>query len=291
MIPRSIRTTALLAVLATFGPASDLRAAELATAPLGLPRLAATDARRPGTPPALARDAYGVDDLAPLPGARDQRTRTHEQIRSLDLDAGAIWSRPLRSAGNRTVFVSFLLYASCGTEIRIGDVQLRVDAGPTDGGAQLAMAERTPRGFSWRPLGVHAELDSFDGRTLAGLHVITVRIDPKEQTWDLHLGARLAHVGLPLLLSPAGAGRTDVAIRAGADGARLLGLVQSHDHPLVEDANDNGIDDAFERTRNGGRLGRADLAPDARRELAETWMRADTAPRALVVRRPLPDRS
>lgn len=289
MFNRPVETAALAVSIVICAFATAANGAETAPSPLGLPRLAGPDSSRAGQPPALAAQRYEVDPLVARAGAGDQRSRSEHALRFLDLDPGAVWSRPLRDNERKPVFVSFLLYASIGTEVRIGAVSLRIVEAPTDGGAQVMYAQDRPGGRAWQPLGMHAPLEAFDGRTFAGLRVITVRLDPVEGTWDLYLGARLSHVALPLLSERPVRGRADVAIRAGAAGARLFGLVQSSEHPIYEDANDNGVDDAFERAREGGRLNRRTLTADERRQLAEDWKRESGPPLALLVRRPLPD--
>ena len=75
------------------------------------------------------------------------------------------------------------------------------------------------------------------------------------------------------------------------EGAWVTGLVLADEHPRSEDANANGIDDAFERKARGVALtGHATLAE--RRQLAQEWKEAQRVALspAWWGARPMPDR-
>ena len=79
-------------------------------------------------------------------------------------------------------------------------------------------------------------------------------------------------------------------MRAGGEGAWLTGLVMADENPLYEDANANGIDDAFENQKRGALL--AATANQAERQLlAQEWKAAQRLkhPPALFITRPLSD--
>ena len=79
-------------------------------------------------------------------------------------------------------------------------------------------------------------------------------------------------------------------MRAGGEGAWLTGLVMADENPLYEDANANGIDDAFEKQQRGAILA-ATASVAERQLLAQEWKDAQRrkAPPALFLNRPLPD--
>jgi hypothetical protein len=80
-------------------------------------------------------------------------------------------------------------------------------------------------------------------------------------------------------------------VKAGTEGAWVCGVVLADENPLYEDANVNGIDDAFERQKHGVLLP-AGAAIATRQQLAQDWKAAQRAkaPPALFVQRPRSDR-
>lgn len=196
-----------------------------------------------GGPARLAAASYAVDPLA-ADAAAGVRAETRGSVAHLAVDGGRTWSRPLRGASHGVQFVSFQVWAAENTVIRIGGVTLGVTAGPSGGTVQLYRDEPTLAGYQWKELGLHAGLRRFDGKTMAALPVLTVRLDANERTWDLYSGSALVAEDLPLSVPT---GRSDrFEITAGAAGAWVAGLVMSDENPFYDDDNANGIDDAFE---------------------------------------------
>ncbi|MBM2813143.1 MAG: hypothetical protein HW416_3902, partial [Chloroflexi bacterium] len=122
------------------------------------------------------------------------------------------------------------------------------------------------------------------------LPVLTVRLDPKAGVWDLFAGSRLVATDLPLAALPNGATR-QFTVQAGAQGARVCGLVSADDNPLFEDENANGIDDAFEKQQNQGSLLATREPAATRTQLARQWQQDQTTSQVASwpVQRPLPD--
>jgi hypothetical protein len=264
-------------------PAATVRS----PAPLGLSRL--SEAARPGQAVPLAAGRFAVDALAAGGAAGVARGR-RDEADYLALEPGREWSRPLRGPGNEVAFVSFQAYASSGSVIDIGGVRLGVTLSPTGGNLQLMYDDSTGGTLQWKALNLHVGAGRFDGRTLAALPTLTLRLDPASNTWDLFSGSRLVADQLPAI-----AARRDVrqfTLRAGGEGAWLIGLVMADENPLFSDANANGIDDTFERQRRGALLS-ATASPAERRVLALDWreFQRRTPPPALFLKRPLPDRA
>lgn len=256
-------------------------------APLGLPRLRGQV--KPGEAAPLAAGAFAVDSLAEPADEKSvsgRRTLTQNSGRVIELDAEKDWERPLQQSTSGVLFVSFSLYGSPQTEITVGGARLGIIDSPIAGNLQLMVGEPGAEGLQWRPVGLHFNLDTYRGRSLADLPVLTVRLDPTAGIWDLYFGSRQLADGLAL--NP-GDGR--FLVHAGSDGAWVCGLVQSADNPLFEDANGNGIDDAFEREKLGQLLAR-DANSAARSDAAKQWR--DYArthpPAAWLADRPRPDR-
>ena len=119
--------------------------------------------------------------------------------------------------------------------------------------------------------------------------MLTVALDPAAGVWHLYSGSRLLADHLPLL---AGKGNDrQFTVTAGTEGAWICGLVQSDENPLYEDANFNGVDDAFEKQQFGGTVLPATATLPDRQQLAQQWKAAQRtkAPAALFLNRPLPD--
>ncbi|MGH7945902.1 MAG: hypothetical protein ACREH8_16980 [Opitutaceae bacterium] len=259
------------------------QAASTKANPLGLPRLNTADPAR------LAKGKYDEDALNVPAGAAGARREAQRGIEYLGMDGGAAWSRPLRGSARDVVFVSFCVNVSVGTELNIAGAVLRVGAAQQAGKAEVAIATSSARGAP-RARGFQSSLESYNGKSLAALPVLTVRIDPAAGVWDLFVGTYLHAYGLPLGGESQNAAR-HVSIRAGAQGAHLCGLVVADDNPLFVDANANGIADSFETAR-----ARAPLpaqAPAAKRNALAKASRAAQEPKqgsVLSGRRPVPDR-
>jgi hypothetical protein len=222
-----------------------------------------------------------VESPTASPQARDRNG-----VKYLALDAGRDWSRPLRGKKGDRLYVSLALHASLGTTLALGPARLSVQASELSGYAKLAVESL---GVS-RDLGLHIALEKFSGQSLATLDVLTVRLDPANNTFDLYQGAILAAEDLPL--DPASKDNDKIVIRPGPGGAMLMGLVQSDDNPLYADANANGVDDDFEQSKKGRLLASA-AAAEERKALAAEWrehqQRNPSSVPALFVATPRPD--
>jgi hypothetical protein len=141
----------------------------------------------------------------------------------------------------------------------------------------------------WTSLGAHLQMDLYDRKPLAALPVLTVRLDPSTETWDLYAGSRLLADNLPFV--PALKQNRQFTVKAGTAGAWVCGLVLADENPLYDDANANAIDDRFEQQKRGALL--QTTAPAAERKaLAADWKAAQRTqpPPALFVQRPKPDK-
>jgi hypothetical protein len=254
-------------------------------APLGLLRL--QESSKPGQAAALAAAKFAVDDLSvgAAPGASKARKG---EVDVLSLDAHREWSRPLRGAGREVAFVSFQLYASAGTIVDVAGARLGITISPVTGSVQLMIDESSAGALQWKPLNTHIGTGRFDGRTFSALPTLTLRLDPASDTWDLYLGSRLVADHRPLIAAKKDDRR--FVVRAGGEGAWLTGLVFADENPLYEDANANGIDDAFERQKRGALLAATASVSD-RQSLAQEWKASQRqkAPPALYVKRPAAD--
>ncbi len=257
------------------------------SAPLGLLRL--DDNPKPGRPAALAAGKFAVDDLAAnaAPGAAKGKK---DDVDVLTVDAGKEWSRPLRGSGHDVTFVSFHLYGSQTTIVEVGGARLGLTAGPIAGSLQLMFDDSTTGKLQWKSLNVHIGTGRYGGKNFATPPTLTVRLDPANGVWDLFSSSRLLADHLPLI-----AARRDnrqFTLKAGNEGAWLVGLVLADENPLYEDANANGIDDVFERQTRGALLP-ANAPIELQRLLAQEWKASlwKKAPPALFVKRPQPDRA
>lgn len=259
--------------------------APVAPAPLGLLRL--KDVAKPGEAAKLAAAKFSVDGLsaAGVAGASKARTANTDYVA---LNAGAEYSRPLRGSAREATFVSFYLYGSQTTIVEIGGARLGLTAGPVSGTLQVMYDDSTVGALQWKSLNLQVQTAKYGGKNFAALSTLTVLLDPASNTWTLFSGSRLVADHLPLIAAKRD--NRQFTVKAGTEGAWLLGLVLADENPLYEDANANGIDDAFERTRRG-----ALLAPTAtlseRQQLAKEWKDAQRAkaPPALYLGGPLPD--
>jgi hypothetical protein len=244
---------------------------------------------RPGQPAALAPGRFAVDDLAPDVASGATKIKK-DGVDMLVLDAGSEWSRTLRGAARDVLFVSFFLSSSPGTIVDLAGARLGLTASPVGGNLQLMFDDSATGSLQWRPLNLHVGAGTYGGKTLAALPTLTVRLDPATRTWDLYSGSRLLADNLPLIAAKMDDRR--FVVRAGSEGAWLTGLVMADENPLYEDANANGIDDAFEKQSRGAVLAAsADVAE--RKVVAQQWKDAQRrkAPAALHVSRPMPDRA
>lgn len=255
-----------------------------------LPRLRARGNRDDSS--AMAKSKATIDDLSSN-GRTNVRAGTSEKIKTLTIDSGTSWSRPLRGGPRDTVFVSFFVYGSDGTVIDAAGVRLQIRAAATRPGyAQLYVGTSTKKGVNWRKFGGLVKLEPHGGNSLAALPVLTVRIDRAAKMWDLYISNRLALTDQPLADLPKGA-PNQFTLRAGSAGALICGLISAEENPLYEDENANGIDDAFEKGRNGGALLAAKAPPSERGPLARQWQQEQQQRqiKPWPVQRPLPDKA
>lgn len=262
--------------------------------PLGLPRLKTNS--KPGKPAPLAANGYGVDGLNVPPNAKAAvgiRVVERGTIRVLELEATREWVRPLQKAGKDPLCVSFLIYASDATVLAVDGAWLGVAASPVSGCLQLMIGEPAGAGggLKWREAGINVMTRIYGGETMAALPVLTVRLDPKAGVWDLYSGSTQVADNI-VLAKTAGsdANNGNFIVRAGKGRAWMCGLVQTGDNPLFGDANGNGIDDEFERTKKGGLLP-STLTPAQRASAAKEWRETARTQRyeAWLIGKPRPD--
>ena len=254
-------------------------------APLGLLRL--QDTLKPGDASKLVQAKFAVDAL-PANGFAGVSKALRDNLDTLVLDAGKEWSRPLRGSGREVTFASFQVYASQTTIIEIGGARLGLTAGPIPGSLQLMFDNSTAGTLAWKPLNVHVSTGKYDGKAFAALPTLTVALDSAAGFWHLYSGSRLLADHLPLIAAKRD--HRQFTVKAGTEGAWVCGLVLADENPLYEDANVNGIDDAFERQKLGVLLPVGAGIP-TRQQLAQDWKAAQRAqaPPALFVNRPMPD--
>lgn len=252
-----------------------------------LPRLKAHGS--PKDPGAMSKAKATFDALSPggKPGVqRGKKDKTDY----LAIDGGKAWSSPLRGAPDETTFVSFFVYASVGTVIDVSGAKLLIRPGSKPDYAQLHVGTPSPKGVLWRTFGGPVKFEKHGGRLLAALPVLTLRLDPAAKEWDVFVANRLVADGLRLSDLPRGATR-QFNVSAGPNGAWVCGLISADENPLYEDANTNGIDDAFERQQRGGALLAANAPSADRAGLASQWQRDQRLRnvRPWPVQRPRPD--
>jgi hypothetical protein len=255
--------------------------------PLGLPRLAPSGAVTPV--PVLAAGKFAVDDLATTGAGASKEEK--KGVDYVALDPAREWTRPLRGSGKDVQFVSFSVHASLSTIVRIGDAWLALIDGLSAKYAQLMVGRPGRTGIDWQPLNIHLPLAPYGGKSFAALQTSTVRLDPQAGTWDLYIGSRLVAENLPFYTPVGKANSKELSIQPGKQGAWVIGLVQSDENPLFEDANANGIDDRFEQQHRGALLA-ADAPAADRTALIKAWRAyTRTHPTPVpAVKRILPDR-
>jgi hypothetical protein len=266
--------------------AQPVTTAPRVAAPLGLLRL--QDAAQPGEAAKLLPAKFAVDAL-PASGFAGAFKSLQDNLDTLVLDAGKEWSRSLRGSGREVTFASFQVYGSQTTIIEIGGARLGLTAGPIPGSLQLMFDHSTAGTLAWKPLNVHVSTGKYGGKSFAALPTLTVALDSAAGFWHLYSGSRLLADHLPLIAAKRD--HRQFTVKAGTEGAWVCGVVLADENPLYEDANVNGIDDAFERQKHGVLLP-AGAAIATRQQLAQDWKAAQRAkaPPALFVQRPRSDR-
>ena len=254
-------------------------------APLGLPRL--KEQSKSGEAAPVARSKFADTDLAAR-GAAGARSGQKRGAKFLALDAAADWSRPLRGKSGDTLFVSFSVYGSAGTILEIAGAKVGIVDSEITNYAQLVVADpAVTSGSPWLRLALHVPFQKYEDRLLGSFSVLTVRLDPVSNSWDLYMGTHMLAEDLPLNPTSKNA---QFIVHAGEAGAMLNGLVQSDENPLYQDANANGIDDAFENAKRGRLLTASDTKA-SRKELIQQWRdhQRTELPAALFVTLPAPD--
>ena len=207
----------------------------------------------------------------------------------LELDPGSEWTRPLRGNLDEIVYVSFHALASRLSSFAVAGARLGLAIHASNGFLQLMYDDSAAGTLQWKGLGIIMREETYSGRILAELPVLTLRIDPQRGVWDLFSDARLIAHDLPLIDGPKHDRR--VRVLAGADGAWICGLVVSDENPIYEDSNENAIDDRFEQRRHGVLLSR-NLSGPAKQRVVDQWKNDQVEEGApiFVFKRPLPDR-
>lgn len=257
-------STVLVFLLAPLS-ALAANAPQAAASAFELPRLKSH--RGPGKSMPKARAT--VDDLSPRGKAGAAKGRKQD-LDYLAIDGGRHWSAPLHGAPGDVTFVSFFVYASAGTVIDAAGAKLMIRPGEKPGVAQLWVGTPGRDNPHWREFGGPVPFEKHNGKLLAPLPVLTVRLDPAAKEWDLFVANRLVAAGLHLPEMPADAPK-QFNVSAGANGAWVCGLVSAEENPLYEDSNANGIDDEFERQKRAGNLLAANASAADRTSLATQW--------------------
>ena len=264
-------------------PAQSASPADRSHAGLGLPRLVG----KSGVAAPVPASKFAVDDLSP--GASPESVKSRKAGRDvLTVRAGTEWSRPLRGSSREPQFISFLVCASQSTIVEIDGARLGITLSPADASLQVMFDEPGSGGLQWRSLGLHVPIEAYAGEELVSLPLMTVHLDPVAGVWSLYIGLRMVADHLPLISGPGM--QRKFTLKGGNAGVWLGELVMADENPLYEDANGNGIDDAFEKQKRGNVLApNANLAD--RKSLAQEWQASQrtTLPPALFVRRPIPD--
>lgn len=237
----------------------------------------------------VARGKATVHELS-ANGRATSRPGADPKVNFLAIDGGTGWSSSIRGGAKDTTFVSFFLLVSAGTAIDVAGAKILVRAGTAPNTVQMQIGRPGKTGMQWRNFGGPVRTERYGRAALAALPVLTLRLDGSAGIWDLFVGGRLGAADLPLRALPAEATR-EFHIHAGADGARVCGLISSDDNPLFADENHNGIEDGFERQRNNGVL--LTQPGRARTQLAQSSQQDQQARRVATqpwsVRRPQPD--
>ncbi len=266
---------------------ASLHAQSSATPPaLGLLRL--KSAAKPNDAAPLVTGKFSVDELS-ASGVAGASKGKRDNVDYVALDSGKEWTRPLRGNPHDVTFVSFQVYASQTTIIDVAGARLGFTASPVSGSLQVMFDDSTTGAPQWKSLNYHVATGKYDGKNFAALPTMTVRLDPEAGTWDVFSGSRMIADNLPLIDAKKNDRTFDV--RAGTEGVWITGLVLADENPLYEDANNNGIDDNFERSQRGGLLLAADVSKTDKQYLSQQWKNAQRtkSPPALLVNRPLPD--
>ena len=278
---RALLSAALLglATLSSPAQANESPIAILSKAPLSLPRLA-PEAHKLGQKP-VRGEAFETLNLEPGQRAK-QKARGGAPY--LEIEPGAEWQQKLRNRRAGANYVSFTLNASLGTQINIGGASLVIEQSQRDAGYAAIQAT----GAADRKLSHEVPWMLFGGARMAGLEIVTVKVNRQAGTWAMWFRDFLVAVDMPLTDQRGGPGR--IEITAGKAGAWLCGLVCSDENPLFEDSNDNTVPDDFEQAVLG-RLIEENAQKETQTALRRAWLeeRLSRPPSEFVVTTPLPD--
>jgi hypothetical protein len=269
----------LLLVGLSAGLAQSVR---LAPSLLGLRQLdRATDSKSSKSGEA---SKFEVDPLEVLDSPGLQKTKK-DKLNTVEFGNGGSFSRPLRAKRDESGYVSIAMLGSVGTVIDVGGAKIGVGESSIISGYANIMVKGESGAWLATPLNV--PFRKYEGSRLATLPVLTVRLDPAAGEFDLYANSQLLAAGIPYDYEVRS---RKIEFLAGAEGARLMGLVQSDINPLYVDENNNGIDDDFELAHSGALLA-SNASKGERKALIKDWKKAErfVPPPPLFVARPRPD--
>lgn len=211
------------------------------------------------------------------------RARHRDGVKFWTLEPAEATSLRLTGSGLDISFVSFSIYGSSGTVISVGGAVFGIVDSGANGFADVRVLSGSE---TWRTLGLHVPYLQYEGKSLASLPVLTVRLKPAAGVFDVYAGSRMIAEDMPLAADP----DEWFTVTTGPSGAWVSGLVQSEDNPFYEDTNRNGVDDSFELKKNGQLLSR-NLSVEERHRLIAEWRNDQrmNRPPALFTNRPRPD--
>lgn len=249
---------------------------------LGLSRL--EQPTTPGAPAAVDTTKFEVDslDIVSSPGVLKSKKRN---LDVLDLSDGSSFTRPLRAKKREQGYISFAVFGSVGTIVDVGGAQIGIsESAIVEGYAHVLVKSGES---DWVDTHLNVPFDSYEGKRLATLPVLTVRLDPASEEFDLYANSRMLVEGAELISR---SNDRKFLVSAGSEGAWLMGLVQSDINPLYIDDNGNGVDDDFELASNGELQSRG-ASKQQRKDLIKSWRQTErfAPPPALFVSRPRPD--
>lgn len=274
---RALLSAALLGLAAILPQAhgNESPIAILSKAPLSLPRLA-PESHKLGQKP-VRGEAFEVLNLEPGQRAK-QKARGGATY--LEIEPGADWQQKLRNQRAGANYVSFTLNASLDTRINIGGATLVIEQSQRDVTYAAVQASGTDRKINHEMPWM-----LFGGARMAGLEIVTVKLDRQAGTWAMWFRDFLVAADMPL-----GGGSGRIEITAGKAGAWLCGLVYSDENPLFEDANDNTVPDDFERQLLGELLDVREFG-QIQHALRAAWLEAKLSrpPSEFILTTPRPD--
>ena len=211
-------------------------------------------------------DLSATDPVAAL----DPSNQRKAGIEYLDIPGNGNWSAKLGESRDKHQYVTFTLYASVGTIIDVGNALLRVAMSERAGFISLEYKNHAADNVRWSPLDVDIQLARFEGREMAMLNMITVKLDQPARMWSFGLGQyNVQKTDLPLA-SRKNTGANEIRVVAGSDGVWVLGVLSSDQNPMFEDTNHNTIPDEYEIEQLGAILG-SEASGDETASLLNEW--------------------